>query len=70
KNRLAHDVLRLPALQMRNEINQPFGMTQNEAAVTRPELSTELETRRRHKLRHGCQPAWWQTINGLLPTEF
>jgi hypothetical protein len=27
---------------MRNEINQPFGMTQNEAAAVRLELSLEL----------------------------
>ena len=42
KQRLAHGVLRLPALQMRNEINQPFGMTQNEAATVRLGLSLEL----------------------------
>jgi hypothetical protein len=27
---------------MRNEINQPFGMTQNEEAAVRLELGTEL----------------------------
>jgi histidinol-phosphate aminotransferase len=44
-------------------------MTHNEAAVTRFELFAELETRRRHKLRHGRQPALWQRISGLPHNE-